>query len=115
MLRKFSLFIGLITSFMLISCGARIDTTKPDNTTGLTYSKTLIKYHNAEETITNVVNVDNSSVKAKKQLNNLSHSIRYFNETTDVDENLTVNFTSEYKHDIFEFTPLWLVHQEHYI
>ena len=32
-----------------------------------------------------------------------------------VAENLTVNFTSEYKHDIFEFTPLWLVHQEHYI
>ena len=96
MIKKLNLFVGLMALFMLISCGRNRDTTKPDNTdntTGLKYSETLIKYHNAEETITNVVNVnDNSSVKAKKQLSNHSSSIRYYNETTDFDENLTGNF-----------------------
>ena len=96
MIKKLNLFVGLMALFMLISCGRNRDTTKPDNTdniTDLKYSETLIKYHNAEETITNVVNVnDNSSVKAKKQLSNHSSSIRYYNETTDFDENLTGNF-----------------------
>ncbi|MDD5932803.1 MAG: hypothetical protein PUC70_00780 [bacterium] len=93
MIKKINLFVGLITSFMLISCGGSNDTTKPDNTTELTYSETMIKYHNAEETITSVVNIDNnSSVKAKKKLNNHSSFIHNYNETTDVDENLTGNF-----------------------
>ena len=51
MIKKLNLFVGLMALFMLISCGRNRDTTKPDNTdntTGLKYSETLIKYHNAE-------------------------------------------------------------------
>lgn len=78
MIKKLNLFVGLMALFMLISCGRNRDTIKPDNTdntTDLKYSETLIKYHNAEETITNVVNVNDNSLKKEKNHSIIIHPL----------------------------------------